>query len=197
MLLPSLKNKMGHPCMEELKSSQCCKIIQSYTYLVLLEVLVLKGVMSLQIRSLAVRVLVIGSFHLKFWDQSTSIIWLSSFNVHVFNTYLIQSFFRVYFEILQVSFRPNGPIKQDFTRGATIHSRGLSPSSSPWLRGCEIGWGLEIWVLYFAPWPDNIWEKNFSIFVHGALSHTEFVCVISFGLEIQKCMKVQVGSHEI
>ena len=38
--------------MEELKSSQCGKIVQSYTDLVPLEVLVLKGVMSLQIRSL-------------------------------------------------------------------------------------------------------------------------------------------------
>ena len=55
---------MGHPCMEELKSSQCAKLAQSYTYLVPLEVLVFKGVMSLQI---AVRLLVIlGTFQLKF-----------------------------------------------------------------------------------------------------------------------------------
>ena len=43
---------MGRPCMEELKSSQCGKIVQNYTYLVPQEVVVLKGVMSLQIRSL-------------------------------------------------------------------------------------------------------------------------------------------------
>jgi len=47
-ILESFKNKIGHPCMEEWKSSQCGKIVQSYTYSVRLEVLVLKGVMSLQ-----------------------------------------------------------------------------------------------------------------------------------------------------
>jgi len=48
--------------MEELKSSQCGKIAQSYTYVVPLKVLVLTGVMSLQIRSLGlfvVRLLII------------------------------------------------------------------------------------------------------------------------------------------